>query len=115
MPAGTPSVAIGSYDATPLQVAGAYTVFANGGVHLDPWMLASVRTPTGDIIDDYSPTARTVLDPRVAFLTTSMMEASCMRGAGHEAPECAAWDSSPRPPVKPAPTMTPGSPASPAT
>ena len=72
---GTPSMAIGSYDATPLDMAGAYTVFANGGVHIDPWMLASVRTPTGDIIDDYSPTTRQVLDPRVAFLTTYMMEA----------------------------------------
>jgi membrane carboxypeptidase/penicillin-binding protein len=28
---GTPSVAIGSYDATPLDMAGAYTVFANNG------------------------------------------------------------------------------------
>ncbi len=78
---GTPSVAIGSYDATPMQVAGAYTVFANGGVHLEPWMLASVRTPTGDIIDDYSPTSRQVLDPRVAYLTTSMME-SVLQGEG---------------------------------
>jgi penicillin-binding protein 1B len=72
---GTPSMAIGSYDATPLEMAGAYTVFANGGVHLDPWMLASVRTPTGDIIEDYTPTSQQVLDPRVAFLTTYMMEA----------------------------------------
>ncbi|MFP5203751.1 MAG: transglycosylase domain-containing protein [Acidobacteriota bacterium] len=78
---GTPSVAIGSYDATPLQVAGAYTVFANGGVHLDPWMVASVRSSNGDIISDYSPAARTVLDPRVAFLTTSMME-DVLRGQG---------------------------------
>ena len=72
---GTPSMAIGSYDATPLDMAGAYTIFANGGLHIDPWMLASVRTPTGDIIDDYTPTTRQVLDPRVAFLTTYMMEA----------------------------------------
>jgi len=72
---GTPSVAIGTYAATPLDMAGAYTVFANGGVHLDPWMLASVRTATGDVISDYTPTARQVLDPRVAFLTTYMMEA----------------------------------------
>ena len=74
---GTPSMAIGSYDATPLDMAGAYTVFANGGVHIDPWMLASVRTPTGDVIDDYSPNTHQVLDPRVAFLTTCMMEACC--------------------------------------
>ena len=72
---GTPSVAIGAYDASPLQLAGAYTVFSNNGIHIDPWMVASVRTPTGDVIADYAPTSRQVLDPRVAFLTTSMMEA----------------------------------------
>ncbi len=71
---GTPSVAIGSYDATPLDMAGAYTIFANGGLHLDPWMLASVRTPTGDIISDYTPTSKQLLDPRVAYLTTDMLE-----------------------------------------
>ena len=71
---GTPSMAIGSYDATPLDMAGAYTIFANSGLHLDPWMLASVRTPTGDIITDYTPASRQILDPRVAYLTTSMME-----------------------------------------
>jgi penicillin-binding protein 1B len=78
---GTPSVAIGAYDAPPLDMAGAYTVFANRGLHLDPWMLASVRTPTGDIITDYTPTSRQVLDPRVAYLTTSLME-NVLRGEG---------------------------------
>ena len=72
---GTPSMAIGSYDATPLDMAGAYTTFANNGLHIDPWMLASVRTPTGDIITDYTPTTRQVLDSRVAYLTTNMLEA----------------------------------------
>lgn len=79
---GTPSVAIGSYDATPLDMAGAYTVFANNGVHLDPWMLASVRTPTGDVINDYAPTSKQVLDPRVAYLTTDMMENVIDHGTG---------------------------------
>jgi penicillin-binding protein 1B len=80
---GTPSVAIGTYAATPLDIAGAYTVFANGGVHLDPWMLASVRTPTGDVMTDYTPSSRAVLDPRVAYLTTSMMEA-VLQGNGSD-------------------------------
>jgi penicillin-binding protein 1B len=71
---GTPSMAIGAYDATPLDMAGAYTIFANGGLHLDPWMVASVRTPTGDVIADYSPTSKQLLDPRVAYLTVSMMQ-----------------------------------------
>src|SRR5215472_1582640 len=72
---GTPAMAIGSYDATPLDMAGAYTVFANGGIHIDPWMLASVRTANGDVMTDYTPNSREVLDPRVAYLTTNMMEA----------------------------------------
>ena len=90
---GTPSVAIGSYDATPLDMAGAYTVFANGGVKIDPWMLASVRNASGDVMSDYSPTSKPVLDPRVAYLTTSLMEnvinhgtAQGVRGMGFTAP-----------------------------
>jgi penicillin-binding protein 1B len=79
---GTPSVAIGSYDATPLDMAGAYTVFANGGVHLDPWMLASVRTANGDVMTDYTPNAKQVLDPRVAYLTTNLMENVINAGTG---------------------------------
>ncbi len=70
----TPAMAIGSYDATPLQMAGAYTVFANGGVKIDPWMLASVRSPNGDVIADYTPKTTPILDPRASFLTLSLME-----------------------------------------
>ena len=78
----TPSMAIGSYDATPLDMAGAYTTFANGGIQLAPWMLASVRNPTGDIITDYTPTSKQLLDPRVAYLTTSLLENVINHGTG---------------------------------
>ena len=81
----TPSVAIGAYDATPLDMAGAYTIFANGGLHIDPWMLASVRTPNGDVITDFTPTSRQILDPRVAYLTTNLMEGVMNFGYGYEA------------------------------
>jgi penicillin-binding protein 1B len=70
----TPAMAIGAYDATPLEMAGAYTVFANSGVKIAPWMLASVRRSNGDIISDYAPASKPILDPRVAYLTTSLME-----------------------------------------
>ena len=90
---GTPSVAIGTYNATPIEMAGAYTVFANNGVHLKPWMLASVRNANGDIVADFAPEAKQVLDPRVAFLTQSLLQgamtfgtASAVRGHGFSAP-----------------------------
>ncbi len=80
---GTPAMAIGAYDSTPMEMAGAYTLFANGGMHIDPWMVASVRTATGDIITDFTPTTQQVVDPRVSFLTTYMMEA-VLQGNGKE-------------------------------
>jgi penicillin-binding protein 1B len=91
---GTPSVSIGAYDATPLDMAGAYTIFANNGVHLNPWMLASVRNTNGDIVSDFSSEGKQVLDPRVAYLTQSLLEgainygsaAGAVRGHGFTAP-----------------------------
>ncbi len=82
---GTPAVALGSYDATPIEMAGAYTAFANNGVVIKPWMLASIRTATGDPVQDFSAQSHPVLDPRVAFLTTSMMEAVINSGTGYAA------------------------------
>jgi penicillin-binding protein 1B len=79
---GTPSVAIGTYNATPIDMAGAYTVFANNGVHLKPWVLASVRNPQGDIVADFAPEAKQVLDPRVAYLTQSLLEGVMAHGTG---------------------------------
>lgn len=79
---GTPSVAIGTYNATPIEMAGAYTVFANNGVHLKPWVLASVRNPQGDIVADFAPEAKQILDPRTAFLTQSLLEGVMTYGTG---------------------------------
>ncbi|MBT9329456.1 PBP1A family penicillin-binding protein [Paracidobacterium acidisoli] len=79
---GTPAMAIGAYDATPLEMAGAYTVFANEGVKIEPWMLASVRSPNGDVVADYSATGKPVLDPRASYLTLSLMESVINHGTG---------------------------------
>ena len=79
---GTPSVAIGAYGTTPLDMAGAYTVFANGGVKIDPWLLASVRSASGDVLNDYTPNSKPILDPRVAYLTVSLMENVVNAGTG---------------------------------
>jgi penicillin-binding protein 1B len=79
---GTPSVAIGTYNATPLEMAGAYTIFANNGVHLKPWVLASVRNPQGDIVADFAPEAKQILDPRAAFLTQSLLQNVLSYGTG---------------------------------
>ena len=70
----TPAMALGSYDATPMEMASAYTVFANGGTRITPIMLNSVRDPNGDVVDNFQPQKSQVLDPRVAFVITQMLE-----------------------------------------
>jgi penicillin-binding protein 1B len=89
----TPAMALGAYDATPLEMASAYTVFANGGVKLSPILINSVRNAKGETLATYQAEQKPVLDPRVAYIMTNMMEgvlnfgtAYGVRAAGFNAP-----------------------------
>jgi len=79
----TPAIALGAYDATPVEMAGAYTVFANGGSRLSPLMVTSVRDARGNVLNNYHSDAKEVLDPRVAYVMTTMMEAVVNNGTGY--------------------------------
>jgi penicillin-binding protein 1B len=81
----TPAMALGSYDASPLEVAGAYTAFANNGVRLSPILVRSVRNANGDVLANYNTDQRPVLDPRVAYVMTNMMEGVINNGLGFSA------------------------------
>jgi len=70
----TPAMALGAYDATPVDMTSAYTTFANGGVRLSPVFVNSVRNAQGDIIVNFAADRKEVLDPRVAFVMTTMLE-----------------------------------------
>ncbi len=79
---GTPAVALGAYDATPIDMASAYTVFANAGTRLSPLMVTSVREANGNPLNSYHTDSKDVLDPRVAYVLTTMMEAVVNNGTG---------------------------------
>jgi len=81
----TPAMALGSYDASPVDMAGAYTTFANNGVRLSPILLRSVRNAKGDVIANYNTDQRQVLDPRIAYVMTNMMEGVINNGLGFSA------------------------------
>jgi penicillin-binding protein 1B len=70
----TPAMALGAYDATPVDMTAAYTSFANGGMRLSPVFVNSVRNAKGDIIVNFGTEKKQVLDPRIAFVMTSMLE-----------------------------------------
>ena len=78
----TPSVALGAYETTPLEMAGAYTVFANQGVRVQPTTLALVRARDGAPLFEREARTSPALDPRVAYLTVSLMQEVLRTGTG---------------------------------
>ncbi|MGH9484023.1 MAG: penicillin-binding protein 1A [Terriglobales bacterium] len=76
----TPSEAIGTYTASPLTMAGAYTMFDNNGVLEKPRLIDSVQNAQGQVILQHEAEPRQVLDPRIAFLTTNLMESVLQAG-----------------------------------
>jgi penicillin-binding protein 1B len=78
----TPAMALGSYDATPIDMASAYTVFANSGLRISPLMVKSVRNAMGDVVLDFKSDTRQVIDPRIAFVMTDMMQDVINHGTG---------------------------------
>jgi penicillin-binding protein 1B len=89
----TPAMAIGSYVATPLEMAGAWTIFANHGVHVQPSFVSLVKETNGKVLLDQKAVAKPVLDPRVDYLVVNMLEevmrtgtAAGVRSRGFTAP-----------------------------
>jgi penicillin-binding protein 1B len=70
----TPAVALGAYEITPVEAAGAYTVFANGGEYVRPTFLRLVRSNDGKAVYKGKPEQKPAIDPRVAYLMTNLME-----------------------------------------
>ncbi len=78
----TPAVALGAYEMTAIDVAAGYTAFANNGTRAEPLFLRSVMAADGTVEETSGPRTRVVLDPRVAYLTTSIMKDVINRGTG---------------------------------
>ncbi|MBI4874561.1 MAG: PBP1A family penicillin-binding protein [Acidobacteria bacterium] len=78
----TPAVALGAYEVTPVEVAGAYSIFADGGVFLRPNFIKFIRDEKGTGIYDYKPAPKPVLDPRVSYLMVDLMEEVLRSGTG---------------------------------
>jgi penicillin-binding protein 1B len=76
----TPAVALGAYEMSPREVAAAYTAFANGGTRAEPLFIRSVVRGDGSSVERNLPKTKPVLDPRVAFLLTNLMEDVVNRG-----------------------------------
>lgn len=79
-----PSLAMGTAEASILEVARAYAAFANGGMLVTPYLIESVKAPDGRILWQYMPPRRSdrVLSERSATLMAAMLEKAIREGTG---------------------------------
>jgi penicillin-binding protein 1A len=73
------TMALGAGAATPLQMASAYSVFANGGYRVDPYLISKMVDSKGAVLFEAEPVrakvdATRVLDARTAFVMDSMLQ-----------------------------------------
>jgi penicillin-binding protein 1A len=81
------TMALGTGAVTPLQMAAAYSVFANGGFQVQPYLISKIEDARGGVIaETRKPEARQeanrVLDERNAFVTDSMLRDVTRYGTG---------------------------------
>jgi penicillin-binding protein 1A len=73
------TLALGAGATTPLQLAGAYATFANGGYRINPYLISKVTDASGKILSQANPDlagdeAHRIIDERNAFLVDSMLK-----------------------------------------
>ena len=72
------TMALGAGSVTPLQMASAYSVFANGGYRINPWLIAKVTDHKGRVISEITPPALNeqprAIDARNAFVMSSLLQ-----------------------------------------
>lgn len=84
------TMVLGTGSVTPLQMAGGYAVFANGGYQVPPFLISKVVDGRGNVLSEATPvsagteTAR-VLDARNAFIMDSMMRDVTRSGTAYSA------------------------------
>ncbi|MNM28737.1 Penicillin-binding protein 1A [compost metagenome] len=84
------TLALGAGNVTPLQMAGAYAVFANGGYKINPYLIAKVTDSDGNVLSQAKPDlageeANRVIDERNAFMMNSMLNDVVRFGTANKA------------------------------
>ena len=80
-----PSVSLGGFEATPTQLAGAYTVFPGKGVYAPPHLLRAAADQDGKVLLDREPTPTRQASARAAMMATSVLQSVIQKGTGSRA------------------------------
>jgi penicillin-binding protein 1A len=77
-----PSMALGAFEVSLLEMTSAYGAFANEGVHVEPYLVEGVRNREGAVLESAKPSAREVLSPQIAAVMNALLEGVITDGTG---------------------------------
>jgi len=79
-----PSIALGTAEATLLEMTSAYTTFANNGVHIEPIAITRIEDKEGNVLQEYYPEYRKeVISPETAYMMVDMLRGVIRGGDGY--------------------------------
>ncbi len=78
------SLALGSADLIPMELAAAYASIANQGTWVEPYFIENVRTPEGRLLEAHVAKTQTVTTPATAYVLTHMLEGVVDRGTARK-------------------------------
>jgi penicillin-binding protein 1A len=83
---------LGAGAATPIQMATAYSLFANGGYRITPYLIARITDSKGNVLSEAQPEragdkAERAIDPRNAFIMTTLLRDVIAYGTATKAQE----------------------------
>jgi penicillin-binding protein 1A len=85
------SVALGSYEVTPIQLVSAYTTFPNNGYRVKPVLIQRVEDKKGNVLERAKVLQYKVCEPEVAYIMTNMMQSVVSGGTATAARQGYNW------------------------
>jgi len=80
-----PSLALGTAEVTPLELAAAYGTFRASGARWDPWVIRAVRSPEAGVLEPPERGGGPALSPQTAFLIDDVLRGVFERGTARSA------------------------------
>ena len=85
------SVALGSAEATLMEVTSAYSVFPSQGKRMLPFLIERVIDRNGRLLEEHRPRSRDALRPDTAYIMVSLMRGVVRRGTAQRARRTLDW------------------------
>ena len=79
-----PSLVLGSFELSPLELATAYATLANGGKRVEPRFYRSIEDSHGTVLATVPTASRSIVSEESAYFVTSMLESVLRNGTGQE-------------------------------